>query len=185
MLGFIIFKISIYIINSLKTKILGKKEDIKNAHRLNENIKEENMENQEEIAKYADTEIKKYEKDYSEEGFWDKVLNFAKQAGGNVIYIALILYYLATESDVPIRVKTIILGALGYFILPIDLIPDVIPIIGYVDDAGILLAALLMAAAYITPEIKEKARLKLSEWFGDDDIDTVVAGIDNKLNPKK
>ncbi len=78
----------------------------------------------------------------------------------------------------PIKAKTIIIGALGYFILPLDLIPDVAVGVGYTDDLGALGVALFQVAMYIDEDIKSKAKGKLREWFGDK-VDT--SDIDGKI----
>ncbi|MCR5395121.1 MAG: DUF1232 domain-containing protein [Bacteroidales bacterium] len=109
------------------------------------------------------------QKHYSEEGLWDKVKSVAKKAGIKVIYLALLLYYTATAESTPTAKKGIIYGALGYFILPIDLIPDVIPVAGFSDDLAALLACAAAVASCITPEIKQQAKDKLTEWFGEFD----------------
>ena len=119
---------------------------------------------------YSKVDTSKYSKEYSESNFWDKVKNYATKAGGKVIYNALKLYYALQSTDTPGWAKTVILGALGYFIAPIDLIPDVIPAGGYVDDAGVIAVALLTVATCITPKIKEEAKAKMSDWFGDSEI---------------
>ena len=59
------------------------------------------------------------------------------------------------------------MGALGYFISPFDAIPDMTPVIGYVDDLGVLTMALATVAAYISDDIKSKAKAKLAEWFSE------------------
>ena len=74
--------------------------------------------------------IEQYRGNYSESGFWAKVKKVAKKAGVKVIYVALILYYELADPNVSPKEKAIIIGALGYFILPIDLIPDAIPVLG-------------------------------------------------------
>ena len=123
---------------------------------------------------YSKVDTSKYSKEYSESNFWDKVKNYATKAGGKVIYNALKLYFALQSTDTPGWAKTVILGALGYFIAPIDLIPDVIPAGGYVDDAGVIAVALLTVATCITPKIKEEAKAKMSDWFGDSEIIKVV-----------
>lgn len=65
--------------------------------------------------------------------------------------------------------KAKICGALGYFILPIDLIPDFIPVAGYTDDLAAIIWALYAVKKNITSEIKQKAKYKLKDWF--DEID--------------
>lgn len=107
-----------------------------------------------------------YEKDYSENSFWEKITNFAKTAGKELIEKALQLYYAAQDPNTPTWAKATIYGALGYFISPIDVIPDVIPVFGFTDDLGILVAALATVSAYITDDVKQKASDKLENWFG-------------------
>ena len=65
----------------------------------------------------------------------------------------------------PLKTKMVIYGALGYFISPIDVIPDFIPVVGFTDDIGVLAAA--VAASYIDAEAKAKADAKLAGWFGE------------------
>lgn len=83
-----------------------------------------------------------------------------------------------TLEEVPMKNKAIIVGALGYFILPIDLIPDVTPGVGYTDDIGILLSALWQVSIFIDTDVKNQAKEKLKDWFGED-IDT--SDVDDKL----
>ena len=75
------------------------------------------------------------------------------------------LYYAAQREDTPAWAKAVIYGALGYFILPLDAIPDVMPGIGYTDDLGVLGAAITTVASYIDDSVKELAREKIAEWF--------------------
>jgi len=108
-----------------------------------------------------------FEKDYSEDGFWEKVKNVCKKAGIKVIYSALMLFYAFKEKDTPMWAKSIIVGALGYFISPLDAIPDVIPVGGYADDLGVLALAIASVGAYINAQVKQYAKDKLHDWFGD------------------
>jgi uncharacterized membrane protein YkvA (DUF1232 family) len=119
---------------------------------------------------YSKVDTSKYSKDYNETSFWEKVRKFAAKAGGKVIYNALVLYYALQSTNTPAWAKTVILGALGYFIAPIDLIPDITPGVGFVDDAGVIAAALATIAVCITPEIKDQAKKQLKDWFGDSEI---------------
>jgi uncharacterized membrane protein YkvA (DUF1232 family) len=109
---------------------------------------------------------KDYTGDYSDTGFWNKVKDYSKVAGKAVLEPALKMYYSATDADTPVWAKTAIYGALGYFISPIDALPDVVPVVGYSDDLGILLAATAAVAAYIKEEHVEKAKTTLQQWFG-------------------
>tara|TARA_R110001606_G_scaffold399310_1_gene584723 strand:+ start:50481 stop:50819 length:339 start_codon:yes stop_codon:yes gene_type:complete len=108
----------------------------------------------------------RFEKEFTENNFWDKTKNFAKVAGKTVLEPALKLYYSAQDPDTPTWAKTTIYGALGYFISPIDAIPDITPLIGYSDDLGVLVAATAAVAAYIKKEHGEKAKETLKRWFG-------------------
>ena len=104
--------------------------------------------------------------EYTEGKFWGKLRRYAKQAGEQVTEKALVLYYAAESPETPFWAKTVIRGSLGYFIVPTDAVPDVIVGAGYVDDLGALTAAFGMVAMSITPEVKEKAKGKMRDWFG-------------------
>ncbi len=106
-----------------------------------------------------------YAKYYSEVSLWEKIRKFAKYAGAKVIYAVLLLYYAMGDKNVSVKSKLYISAALGYFILPTDALFDLTPIIGYSDDLGVLLFALKQLATCITPEVQQKARAKIKEWF--------------------
>lgn len=110
--------------------------------------------------------IENYQSEYSESGLWSKVKSVAKKAGIKTIYMVLLLHYVLKSPNVSIEDKAKIYGALGYFILPIDLIPDFIPIVGYSDDVAALAYALHAVWKNVTPEIKQQAQQKLRSWFG-------------------
>jgi len=111
-----------------------------------------------------------YEKHYSEDKFWDKVKTVAKSAGSKLIYLALTLYYAAQSDKTPKWAKTTIYGALGYLILPTDLVPDFLPVVGFGDDLSVIVAATAVVAMNITDDVKKQAKKKLSDWFGEDAI---------------
>ena len=112
-------------------------------------------------------DVKVYQKYYSESGFWKKLGKVAIVAGSRLIYCALLLYYVLKSPDVLIKDKAMIIGALGYFILRVDLIPDFIPIAGYADDMAALVACYNAVKDNVTPEIEQQAQEKLADWFGD------------------
>ena len=126
---------------------------------LKENF-EENKEND-----TMDYDYKKYTNYFTDSKFWEKMKEVAKKVGLKVTSYALILYYVLEKDDVPLKDKIIITGALGYFILPIDLIPDFIPLAGYTDDVAGMLFALKKCMNYVDDEIKEKVSAKLISWF--------------------
>ena len=111
-------------------------------------------------------EPKQYREAYSETSFWVKVKQFSLAAGREVIERALILYYTLREPDVPAWAKTTIAVALGYFIFPMDAVPDVTPVVGFADDFGILAAAVATVALHVTPEAKRRASETLEQLFG-------------------
>lgn len=123
------------------------------------------QEPKEEVGEETAEEIKSHEKNYSDEGFWKKTTKYAKKAGEKTLSPALKLYYSAKDSDTPTWAKTTIYGALGYFISPIDGIPDVTPALGYTDDIGILAGAIGVVAAHIKDEHAEQAMQTLKRWF--------------------
>lgn len=106
-----------------------------------------------------------FQEAYSEDSFWTKVKDYGKAAGSAVLRLALMMYYSGKDAETPLWARTTIMGALGYFISPIDAIPDFTPVLGYSDDLGVLTAAVAVVAAHITPAHKRRATLKLREWF--------------------
>lgn len=75
----------------------------------------------------------------------------------------LAAYYCAFDRATPLQVKATLIGAIAYFILPVDAIPDVLPVIGFTDDAAVLATAIKLVAGAITPVHHEAARVKLDE----------------------
>jgi uncharacterized membrane protein YkvA (DUF1232 family) len=70
-------------------------------------------------------------------------------------------YYCAFDRQTPRHVQAALLGAIAYFILPFDVIPDMLPVLGFTDDAAVLATAIRLVAAHITPEHREAARAAL------------------------
>jgi uncharacterized membrane protein YkvA (DUF1232 family) len=103
---------------------------------------------------------------YSDETFWTKLKNFALTAGREVVEKALILYYTAQNPNVPAWAKGVVVGALTYFISPVDAIPDILVGMGFTDDLGVLLAAIATVSVYINADTKEQAKQKMKDWFG-------------------
>lgn len=107
-----------------------------------------------------------YSQEYTEKKLFEKILEFAKKAGMQLVYMVLIGYFLLQSPDVPKKDKAIIIGALGYFIMPLDLIPDLMPM-GFADDLGALALALANVSFYINEDIKNKAKQKLKDIYGE------------------
>lgn len=93
-------------------------------------------------------------------GFWPKVARLA----GKLPFAEDLLaaYYCAFDRNTPNHVRVILLGALAYFVMPIDVVPDLLPIFGFADDAAVLAAALKAVSDAIRPEHREAAKRKLA-----------------------
>ena len=111
-----------------------------------------------------------YSGKFSKKEFAEKLSRIAKRAGAKLVYAALILYYTLQSDKVSKSDKAIIIGALGYMISPLDVIPDAIPIAGLTDDLAVLLYVLKKVWTGIDPEIVDKAKRRLSKWFDEDEI---------------
>jgi uncharacterized membrane protein YkvA (DUF1232 family) len=114
---------------------------------------------------------KKYEKNYSEKSFWQKIKGTVHKLGGKFLEEVLMLYYTFLSSQTPIYVKAMIIGALGYFICPIDVIPDPLPVIGYTDDAAVIATTVKTVSKAIIKhckmeEFRKKAQQKIKELLG-------------------
>ena len=114
-----------------------------------------------------------YANKFSQSDFVEKISRVAKRAGSKLVYAALILYYTLQSDKISIKDKAIIVGALGYLISPLDVMPDAIPIVGLTDDLAVLIYVLKLVWADVDPEIKERAKQKLNEWFDDEEIQEI------------
>jgi uncharacterized membrane protein YkvA (DUF1232 family) len=94
-------------------------------------------------------------------GFWIKVRRFG--AGLPFAEDLLAAYYCAFDRDTPLQVKAALLGALAYFVLPFDAIPDMLPVIGFTDDAAVLATAIRLVAGHMRPEHRQAAQEKVRE----------------------
>jgi uncharacterized membrane protein YkvA (DUF1232 family) len=111
-----------------------------------------------------------YANKFSQSEFVEKISRIAKRAGAKLVYAALILYYTLQSDRISKTDKAIIIGALGYMISPLDVIPDAIPIAGLTDDFAVLLYVLKKVWTDIDPAIIEQAKEKLSKWFDEEEI---------------
>lgn len=98
-------------------------------------------------------------------GFWRKMRRFA--AGLPFAEDLLAAYYCAFDYRTPIQAKAALLAALAYFVLPFDFMPDVMPILGFTDDAAVLATAIRMVAAYIRPEHRDAAQEAIAHELRD------------------
>jgi uncharacterized membrane protein YkvA (DUF1232 family) len=97
--------------------------------------------------------------------FWNK----AKRVAGKLPFAEDLLaaYYCAFDQATPLQVKAALIGALAYFVLPFDAVPDMLPLLGYGDDAAVLVTALRMVAAHLRPEHRDAARRALARGLAD------------------
>ena len=114
-------------------------------------------------------DLNSYQKHFSFNGLMSKIKETAKKAGLKAIYMALLLYYALESPTCTALDKAIIYGALGYFISPLDLVPDILPLIGLSDDIAVLAWAYSRIRHNVSDMTREKAKTKLKIWFGDFD----------------
>jgi uncharacterized membrane protein YkvA (DUF1232 family) len=98
-------------------------------------------------------------------GFWKKLRRLAARLPFAEDLLAA--HYCAFDRQTPLHVKAALLGALAYFVLPADAIPDVLPVIGYSDDAAVLATAIKLVASHLTADHREAAQRTLVRMRGD------------------
>jgi uncharacterized membrane protein YkvA (DUF1232 family) len=96
--------------------------------------------------------------------FWKKLRGLAARLPFAEDLIAA--HYCAFDRQTPIHVKAVLVGAVAYFVLPADFIPDVLPVIGYTDDAAVLAATIKLVSSHITPDHREAAQRALARICG-------------------
>lgn len=126
------------------------------------------------ILKKFNENIQKYAADFSSGDLWEKLKKYAAKLGAKVVYTALKLYYVSLDPTISAADKLIITAALGYLILPIDLVPDWFPG-GFIDDGLILAWALKQMQGVITNQAKQHAQTKLREWFPNVNVEELEA----------
>lgn len=114
------------------------------------------------------SQIEEYGEHYSPQELFFKLARVAKNAGVKIVYCVLILYYALMYGDLTVKEKSVIIGALGYFILPIDLIPDLLPL-GYTDDLSLIIFVVTKMKKSFTEDIRKMAVDRLKKYF--DNID--------------
>ena len=93
--------------------------------------------------------------------FWPKLQKFLSRVP--FAERAVASYYCAFDDDTPLRVKGVLLAALAYFILPTDAVPDLLPFLGFTDDAAVIALAIAKIRKHLKPEHREQAEAKLEE----------------------
>jgi uncharacterized membrane protein YkvA (DUF1232 family) len=112
--------------------------------------------------------IEKYIKYYDEHQLLGTLRIIGGKIGSQIVMYAIVMLILIRDNNVPAKVKITLMAALGYLILPTDLITDVLPVIGFTDDIAFLSYVISSTTEYITPEVKSKARKKMAVWIKND-----------------
>ena len=114
-----------------------------------------------------------YSKHYNEKRLFRKLKNISGKLSIVVLYYIFVLFFLISDKSVPIKTRVIFIAALGYLIVPTDLVADFIPGLGFTDDAALIAYAISSATDYVTPELKEKALASLGRLAGPESIERV------------
>ena len=105
------------------------------------------------------------ERSYVRRGFWAKLRRFASALPFAEDLLAA--YYCAFDRDTPRPVQAALIGALAYFVLPFDVIPDMLPVLGFTDDAAVLATAVKLVASHIRPEHRDAARQAIARGLAE------------------
>lgn len=114
----------------------------------------------------SDNDWTAYGRHYEQGAFWKTLLRHSGSMGRKVVEQALVLYYCLVDPSTPVWIRGVIVGALGYLIMPLDLIPDLMPVIGWLDDAGVIAAALGIVEFAVTKSHRMKGRRQADRIFG-------------------
>jgi len=119
-------------------------------------------------------DIQQYVKYYDELQLTKKLKFVGKKIGSKVVFYVIIMAMLIADTKIPIKVRIVFMAALGYLILPTDLVVDLLPVIGFTDDIAFLTYAVSSAREYITPEVKDRAKEKLGQWLKEEAEDAEI-----------
>ena len=122
-------------------------------------------------------DFQQYKDRFTKNGFVEKISRIARRAGSKLVYAALLLYYTLESDKISLKDKAIIIGALGYLISPLDVIPDAIPIAGLGDDLAVLIYVLNKVWGNVNEDVKAKSRDKLLQWFDEEEIGDVDSNL--------
>lgn len=111
-------------------------------------------------------ELATFARNFSESQFWKKLQHHASRAGFELVEKALTLYFVLQKPDLPAWARSSVIGALGYFLWPMDTVPDFMPLVGFSDDLTVLAAALTAIAMHVDDDVRQRAKRKAKEWLG-------------------
>lgn len=115
--------------------------------------------------------LTKFVKYFDERKLFKKLKRISGSLSTKLLYYIFILFQLVSDKSVPYKTRIIFIAALGYLILPTDLVSDILPGLGFTDDAAFIAYAISNASVYITPEIKDKAMNMLIKLVGKDHVE--------------
>ena len=82
----------------------------------------------------------------------------------------LAAYFCAFDRQTPRHVQAALLGALAYFVMPFDFVPDMLPVLGFGDDAAVLVTALRMVSSHIRPEHRDAAKARIAKGLDNEEV---------------
>lgn len=109
--------------------------------------------------------LNQWDKHYNDADFTAKIKKFGSHLGYSAVKSILTLWYVMKSPNTPTKDKVIIAGALGYFILPIDIIPDMIPVLGFTDDLTAIGLAFKAVSSNVTEDIERQVAEKMAKWL--------------------
>ena len=121
--------------------------------------------------------IQQYIKYFDEIQLFDKLGVVGKKIGSKLVFYIIIMVILIGDTKIPLKVRLVFMAALGYLILPTDLVADLLPAIGFTDDIAFLSFAISNAREYITPEVKDKAKEKMGQWINKEAEDAEIVDV--------
>lgn len=108
----------------------------------------------------SEKQLRKYLKYYNNSTFHKKLAKISGKVGNQMFLYLVVLHDLIKDKNIPKKNRLIFVAALGYFILPTDLVADFLPVLGFTDDLAFITYAITTASAYITPGLWERAKEK-------------------------
>ena len=100
---------------------------------------------------------------YSESRFWRKVGSLPRETGRALLEKGITLFVILSDAQTPTWARVLIMAALGYFICPLDLVPDVVPVLGYVDDLAVMTLLIAEVDRFLTPAMRERVQNLMPE----------------------
>lgn len=116
---------------------------------------------------------KKYQTKFREFNFLLFLKRKFKSLSIQLVYKSLLMFYAFKRKETPYWAKNVVLGTLGYVLTPIDMLPDLTPLIGYTDDVSVLSYGLVMISCYINQEVRDKALSGTKNLYGEFDLSLV------------